>query len=134
LIWSQKKPSNLPCAKASSASLSTPRDYKLYLHDILDSCKKIGQYTEGCNLESFKSDPKTLDAVARNLEIIGEADKNVLQEVRNLNPQIDWKKVTGLRIILAHAYFGVDAEIIWDIIQNELPNLRSGIEKMLASI
>lgn len=111
-----------------------PRDYKLYLHDILDSCKKIGQYTESYNLESFKSDAKTLDAVLRNLEVIGEAAKNVPQEVRSINPQIDWKKVTGLRIILAHAYFGVDAEIIWDIIQNELPDLRGGVEKILASI
>ncbi|MGH9452401.1 MAG: HepT-like ribonuclease domain-containing protein [Terriglobia bacterium] len=110
-----------------------PPDYKLYLQDILDACGKIQEYTLGRGFESFKSDSKTFDAVLRNLEVIGEAAKNVSQEVRSLNPQIDWKKIAGLRIILAHAYFGVDAEIIWDVVQNELPALKMGIENMISS-
>ena len=111
-----------------------PRDHKLYLQDILDACGKIRAYTIGLDFESFNSDSKTLDAVLRNLEILSEAAKNLPQEVRNLNPHIDWKRIAGLRIILAHTYFGVDAGIIWDIIQNELPRLRSGIEKVLSSV
>ncbi|HLI30159.1 MAG TPA: HepT-like ribonuclease domain-containing protein [Terriglobia bacterium] len=82
----------------------------------------------------FKADSKTFDAVLRNLEVIGEAAKNVPEEVQNRETQIDWKRIKGLRTILAHAYFGVDAEIVWDIINNELPTLRAGIEKLLSAI
>ncbi|MGH9431128.1 MAG: HepT-like ribonuclease domain-containing protein [Terriglobia bacterium] len=110
-----------------------PRDYKLYLQDMLGSCGKIQEYTLGQGFESFKSDSRTFDAALRNLAVIGEAAKNVPQEVRSLNPQFDWKQVTGLRVILAHAYFGIDPEIIWDIVQNELAALKIGIEKMISS-
>jgi len=93
-----------------------PRDYKLYLQDILEACGKIQAYTSGHGLESFKADSKIFDAVLRNLEVIGEAAKNVPEEVQNRETQIGWKRIKGLRTILAHAYFGVDAEIVWDII------------------
>lgn len=111
-----------------------PREYKLYLQDILEACGKIEEYTVDQGLESFKADSKTFDAVLRNLEIIGEAAKSVPEEVRSRNAQIDWKKIAGLRVILAHAYFGVDAEIIWDIIRNEMPSLRAEIEKLISVI
>lgn len=107
------------CAKAYSASASMPRNFRLYLQDILDACRKIREYTVGQDFGSFKSDSKTIDAVLRNLEIIGEAVKNVPEEVRNRSPQIARKNIAGLRTILAHAYFAVDATIVWDIIQNE---------------
>jgi uncharacterized protein with HEPN domain len=111
-----------------------PRDYRLYLQDILDACCKIREYTVSHDFESFKSDSKTFDAVLRNLEIIGEAAKSLPEEIRGLSPQIAWNRIAGLRNILAHAYFAVNAEIIWDIIQNELPKLESGTEKALSSI
>jgi uncharacterized protein with HEPN domain len=85
-----------------------PRDFRLYLQDIFDACRKIREYTLSRDFESFKADSRTFDAVLRNLEIIGEAVKNVPEEVRDRNPQIAWKKIAGLRIILAHAYFAVD--------------------------
>ena len=110
-----------------------PRDYKLYLSDILEATGKIGVYTSGQEFESFKSDSKTFDAVLRNLEIIGEAAKYVPEEVRNQNPRIEWKKIAGLRAVLAHAYFGVDHAIIWDIIKNHLPALKIETEALLAN-
>lgn len=108
------------------------RDYKTYLDDIGESIGKISRYTNGLTIETLASDEKTLDAVIRNLEIIGEAAKNVPIEIRRQYPEIEWKKVAGLRDILIHRYFGVDLEIIWDLIQTKLPPLALQIRKILA--
>ena len=108
-----------------------PRDYKLYLEDILEAFAKIQQYTEGLSIEMLSSDPKTLDAVARNLEVIGEAVKMLPEEIRSRKPDVDWKKIAGLRDILIHRYFGIDLEIIQDIVQNKLPLLKEQLRKLL---
>ena len=76
-----------------------PRDYKLYLEDILEAIAKIQQYTEGLSLEMLSSDSKTLDAVVRNLEVIGEAVKMLPDEIRSKQPDVDWQKIAGF---LAH--------------------------------
>ncbi|MBL8190023.1 MAG: DUF86 domain-containing protein [Acidobacteria bacterium] len=88
------------------------RDYKTCLDDIGEAIGKIGRYTAGLNIETLANDEKTLDAVIRNLEIIGEAVKNVPDEIRQQYPETEWKKVAGLRDILIHRYFGIDLEII----------------------
>lgn len=108
-----------------------PRDYKVYLDDILEAVAKICDYTSGLNLEGLKNDSKTLDAVVRNLEIIGEAAKNVPQDVRQLYPDTEWKKMAGIRDILIHEYFGIDVNIIWDIVQNKLPTLEKQVRNIL---
>ncbi len=77
--------------------------------------------------DSFAADDKTLDAVLRNLEVIGEAVKCIPDEVRSQHLHVEWKKMAGLRDILIHHYFGIDAEIIWDVVQNKLPELESQI-------
>lgn len=107
-----------------------PRDYRVYLEDILEAIQKIHKYTRGLSLETFSGDSKTQDAVVRNLEVIGEAIKKVPDEVRSGYPHVDWKKIAGLRDILIHEYFGIDVEIVWDIVQNKVPVLGKEIERM----
>lgn len=97
------------------------RDYKVYLDDILESISRIRQYTsELRSADTFVKDQKTFDAVIRNLEIIGEAVRNIPEDVRAKYPSVEWRKMMGLRNILAHQYFGVSPEIVWDIIVNKI--------------
>ena len=107
------------------------RDYKIYLEDILTAIDKIQSYTQNISFEKFSEDEKTLDAVVRNLEILGEAIKNVPEEIRKKHPNIEWKKISGLRDILIHEYFGVDKDIIWDVLQHKLPLLQKQIKTIL---
>lgn len=109
------------------------RDYKVYLEDISEAVLKILRYTENISFADFSSDSKTIDAVIRNLEIIGEAVKKLPAKVRDKNPEIDWKKIAGLRDILVHEYFGIDNEIVWDIIRNKLPDFKTQIETLLGA-
>lgn len=108
-----------------------PRDFKVAVEDILESIRKIRAYTQGLTAQTFKQDSKTLDAVVRNLEIIGEAVKNLPDSVRSAHSEIDWKRIGGLRDILIHEYFGVDAEIIWDVIENKLGTLEATLQDIL---
>ena len=109
-----------------------PRDYKVYLDDILEASSRIRDYTSGLTLDEFKDDTKTLDAVVRNLEVIGETVKKVPDEIRSRYPDVEWKKIAGLRDILIHEYFGIDVNIIWDILKNKLPRLEEKVKKILS--
>lgn len=84
--------------------------------------------------ETFVANERTFDAVAHNLQVIGEAVKNIPNDMRDRYPQIEWRKVAGLRDILAHTYFAVDDEIIWDIVQTKLSELRDCIAIMKADL
>jgi uncharacterized protein with HEPN domain len=107
------------------------RDYKFYLHDIKEAAEKIETFTKGFTFEQFAQDTKTVDAVIRNLEIIGEAAKHIPKRVKEKHPVIDWKAMAGMRNILAHEYFGVRIGIIWKTIRERLPELRQKIEEIL---
>lgn len=108
-----------------------PRDYKIYLEDILDAIGKVLQYVGSQSFEDFSKDEKTVDAVVRNLEIIGEAAKKIPPEVSSRYPEIEWKKIGSLRDILIHEYFGVDKEIVWDVIRNKLPAFQKQVKTIL---
>ena len=107
------------------------RDYRLYLDDILDAIDRISEYVEGMDDDAFISDRKTQDAVIRNLEIIGEASRNLSDELKAQSNEIEWTKIIGFRNILAHEYFGVSIPIVWDIVQNKLGPLREVCTKLL---
>ena len=107
-----------------------PRDCKLYLEDILTSIDKIQKYTKKMSFDKFKINPVVVDAVVRNLEILGEASKNIPADIKNKHKKVEWKKIAGLRDILAHEYFGVDLDVLWDIIQNKLPELKINLKDL----
>ncbi len=101
------------------------------LHDILEAIRRIQMYTAEFAYEEFEEDYKTQDAVIRNLEIIGEAAKNIPSEFRDKHQEIPWKKMAGTRDRLIHHYFGVNLEIVWEIAEIELPSVFLQIEALL---
>lgn len=108
-----------------------PRDSRVYLEDILEATRKITTYTGSLSKTAFLEDEKTLDAVIRNLEVIGEAVKKLPEDLRTQHSGVEWKKIAGLRDILIHEYFGLDAEIVWDIVRNKVPALDREVRTIL---
>lgn len=109
------------------------KDIAPYLHHILDAIAAIEEYTrEGKG--AFLSDRKTQDAVIRNLEIIGEAARNIPPEVRDAYADIPWREAAALRDVLIHKYFNIDLQIVWVVVEKELPAMRERIEQVLESL
>ena len=104
-----------------------------FLSDIKEAVKRIELYIKKMNYEGFLEDTRTQDAVVRNLEIKGEATKNISNGFKGKNPQIPWKKLAGVRDRLIHHYFGINYDIVWVIVKEELPEITSQIEKHLSS-
>ena len=107
------------------------RDYNLYLKDILAAIESIEGFIAGMDLDDFEVDDKTNSAVMRKLEIIGEAVKQIPDEIRRDYSQIPWKEMAGMRDRLIHFYFGVDYHLVWKAITERLPHIKQDIEKIL---
>ena len=110
-----------------------PRDHRLYLDDIVGAIDRIQSYVEGMDFSRFAADQRTMDAVVRNLEIIGEAARSLPIEIRNSIPATDWRKIVGLRNLLLHEYFAVSTRVLWDIVQTKLEPLRLACRNALDS-
>ena len=108
------------------------REPRLLLHDMLEAIERIQSYTIGMNYEQFVRDHKTVDAVLRNLSVLGEAAKRVPETLRNQAPEIDWERIIRSLHIVVHNYFGVDEQIVWRIIEIHLPPLRKALLGLLA--
>lgn len=107
------------------------RDHRLYLDDILEAANRIEKYTKGVVFDGLDKNTLIIDGIVRNLEIIGEAAKNIPAQVKEQYAEIEWKKIAGLRDILAHEYFGIDLEVVWDIVKNKLPTLKTQVNRIL---
>ena len=107
-------------------------DNEGYLLDILECIEKIERYLAGVNFSAFESNSEKIDAVIRNVEVMGEAANNLTRGFRSANPQIEWRRIISTRNKLIHGYAGVDLEIIWSITQSDLPVLKAEIRKLLS--
>jgi uncharacterized protein with HEPN domain len=106
------------------------RPIDLLLSDILESIDRIPRYIEGLSFDAFSNDQKSIDAVVRNLEIIGEAANRLPDDFKEKHPEVEWHKVVGLRNRIIHDYFGIDLKIIWQIIHADLPKLHQKLYRL----
>ncbi|MBL7073757.1 DUF86 domain-containing protein [candidate division KSB1 bacterium] len=109
------------------------RTYKLFVEDIMEAMDKIERYIKGLAYETFVNNEMVVDAVIRNMEIIGEASRNIPEDVRGKFPDIPWGRMIGLRNIAIHEYFGVDLSIIWEIVTKNIPETKPMVAAMLKS-
>ncbi|BBO73139.1 DUF86 domain-containing protein [Desulfosarcina widdelii] len=107
------------------------RRWDIRIHDILASIEKIQKYTDNMDAKAFRDDPKTVDAVVRNLEIIGEAARHVPDEIVEEHHKIPWREMRDMRNLLSHEYFGVNSDIVWETIQSDLPGLPALLKAIL---
>ena len=108
-----------------------PRGWKLRVTDILEAVSVIRDYVEGMDFEAFQKDRKTVDAVVRNITVIGEAARSVPPKMADAHPEIPWKVMRDIRNVVVHVYFGIDAKVLWDTIQDDLPPLVEPLRKLL---
>lgn len=110
------------------------REWKHYIEDIHQCTQKILKYTKGKTQFEFIHDELVVDAVIRNLQVIGEASKRIPDPIKTKYPSISWREIAGLRDILIHEYHGINYNILWDIITNEVPKLNANISKIINDI
>ena len=99
------------------------RDWRTYVADIATACAKVARFTAGMDHEAFFADERTYHAVIHCLLIVGEAAKHIPEKVRQSSPEIEWRKIAGMRDWLAHAYFSINSDSLWDVIETKVPEL-----------
>lgn len=111
------------------------RNLRLYLWDMQQACQDILEFTKGMNTgDDLQADRRTMLAVTRCLEIIGEAARHIPATFQERNPAIPWREVVSFRNVMAHEYFGVDYEIVWDVIRTEIPSLWEKVSLLIAQL
>lgn len=110
-----------------------PRDWKLRIEDMIEAIERIQKYTHGMSYEQFAADTKTVDAVVRNFEILGEAARHVTSEIQKSHPELPWSKICGMGNLLAHEYFGVSDSILWTTATADMTPLLPLLKAILAA-
>jgi uncharacterized protein with HEPN domain len=110
------------------------RNYKVYLLDIKDAINKGISFIKDLTYEEFEKDEKTQFALIRAIEIIGEASKKVPTEIKEQSEEIPWREISGMRDVLIHDYFGINAEVVWKTAKEDLPELKINIEKLITDL
>ncbi len=109
------------------------RHWLLYVQDMIEFAEKILAYTEGMDKQAFILEGRTYDATLRNIELIGEAATHVPTHVREEHPQIEWRRIVATRNRVAHGYLGIDDDVVWDIVQTDVPDMLARLRRLLDS-
>ncbi|MBU4274797.1 DUF86 domain-containing protein [Patescibacteria group bacterium] len=110
------------------------KDPKVFLEHIKESIGEIENYIKNISVDKFADDTKTQDAVIRRIEIIGEAAKNLPSDFKRKNPDIEWREIVSMRNKLIHEYFGIDIDLIWKVVKNDIPKLKKQILDLLKKL
>lgn len=107
------------------------RDWRPYVQDMVEFGERVATYVRGLDQQAFTADQRTYDATLRNVELLGEAATHIPENVRDAHPEIAWRQIIGTRNRLAHGYLGIDDDVIWDIIQTDIPDLLPALSRLL---
>ena len=109
------------------------RHWDMYVRDMIEFAEKVLSYTKRMDQEEFIADTRTYDATPRNIELIGEAATHVPRHLREARPEIEWRRIVATRNRVAHGYLGIDDDVVWDVIQTDIPDLLPKLRSLLGS-
>ena len=112
---------------------SETRNWRMYIQDMIQFAERVMLYTQGLDKHTFLADLRTYDATLRNIELIGESATHIPDDVSEAHPEIAWRSIIGARNRVAHAYLGIDDDVVWDIVQADIPILLSSLRALLDS-
>ena len=112
---------------------SETRDWRMYIQDMIEFAERVSSYTRGLDKDTFMADRRTYDATLRNIELVGESATHVPDRVRESHPEIAWRSIIGARNRVIHGYLGIDDDVVWDIVQSDIPSLLSSLRNLLDS-